>query len=151
MKDNCFNEFDPNAINVEEALTRILRSINSKRDFELIPLKKSHGRVLARNIKSDKNIPNYKNSAMDGYAVNIGSSNNSKHIFRCVGESFAGHPYSKNVRKNEAVKVMTGGMVPKSCNAVVMKELVEENEDNDPYSDNKLTKYQKRVIEDLIA
>ena len=33
----------------------------------------------------------------------------------------------------------------------IKQRLVYENEDNDPYSDNKLTKYQKRVIEDLIA
>ena len=33
----------------------------------------------------------------------------------------------------------------------IKQRLVDENEDNDPYSDNKLTKYQKRVIEDLIA
>ena len=31
MKDNCFNEFDPNALNVEEALSRILKSIASKK------------------------------------------------------------------------------------------------------------------------
>jgi phosphoheptose isomerase len=33
----------------------------------------------------------------------------------------------------------------------IKQRLVDENEDNDPYSDNQLTKYQKRVIEDLIA
>jgi molybdopterin biosynthesis enzyme len=34
-------------------------------------LKKTYGRVLAKNIKSNQDIPNYKNSAMDGYAVNL--------------------------------------------------------------------------------
>ena len=130
MKDNCFNEFDPNALNVEEALSRILKSIASKKDTELVPLKASYGRVLAKDIKSNQDIPNYKNSAMDGYAVcmDIPNSNN-KYTFRCVGESFAGRPYNKNVKINEAVKVMTGGMVPKSCNAVVMKELVKNIDD----------------------
>ena len=54
MKDNCFNEFDPNALNVEEALSRILKSIASKKDTELVPLKASYGRVLAKDIKSNK-------------------------------------------------------------------------------------------------
>ena len=130
MKDNCFNEFDPNALNVEEALSRILKSIARKKDTELVPLKESYGRVLAKDIKSNQDIPNYKNSAMDGYAVCMDDTNvNDKYTFRCVGESFAGRPYNKNVKINEAVKVMTGGMVPKSCNAVVMKELVKNIDD----------------------
>ena len=130
MKDNCFNEFDPNALNVEEALSRILKSIARKKDTELVPLKESYGRVLAKDIKSNQDIPNYKNSAMDGYAVCMDDTNvNNKYTFRCVGESFAGRPYNKNVKINEAVKVMTGGMVPKSCNAVVMKELVKNIDD----------------------
>jgi molybdopterin molybdotransferase len=126
MKDNCFNEFDPNALSVEVALMNILGSVVNKKDIELIPLKKTYGRILAKNVKSNQNIPNYKNSAMDGYAVNLENINNTKHTFSCVGESFAGHPYEKSVGVNEAVKVMTGGMVPKNCNAVVMKELVKE-------------------------
>tara|TARA_B100001063_G_C16718592_1_gene532213 strand:- start:223 stop:1476 length:1254 start_codon:yes stop_codon:yes gene_type:complete len=129
MKDNCFNEFDPNAIKVEMAVRKILESTVNKKDYELIPLKRAYGRVLAKDIKSHKNIPNYKNSAMDGYAVNIKNTNDTKHTFKCIGESFAGHPYEKNVNVNEAVKVMTGGMVPKNCNAVVMKELVKEEKD----------------------
>ncbi len=130
MKDNCFNEFDPNALSVEKALSRILKSIASKKDTELVPLKKSYGRVLAKDIKSNQNIPNYKNSAMDGYAVCMDDTKSKdKYTFRCVGESFAGRPYNKNVKVNEAVKVMTGGMVPNSCNAVVMKELVKNIDD----------------------
>tara|TARA_B100001564_G_C20628865_1_gene666063 strand:- start:250 stop:1509 length:1260 start_codon:yes stop_codon:yes gene_type:complete len=131
MKDNCFNEFDPNALNVEEALEKILKSIQSNKKTELIPLKETYGRVLANDVRSNHNIPNYKNSAMDGYALNITEKNviNNKKIFKCIGESFAGHPYDKNVKVNEAVKVMTGGMVPKSCNAVVMRELVDESND----------------------
>ena len=71
MKDNCFNEFDPNALSVEAALVNILGSVLNKKDIELIPLKKTYGRVLAKNVKSNQDIPNYKNSAMDGYAVNF--------------------------------------------------------------------------------
>ena len=66
---------------------------------------------------------------MDGYAINIKDFSNQNKIFKCVGESFAGNSYTKAVKPNHAIKVMTGGNVPKSCNAVVMKELVETNED----------------------
>ena len=124
MKDSCFNEFDPSAINVDKAISKILFASKIKNRVESVPLKKAYGRILAKSIKSNTNIPNYKNSAMDGYAVNFIKQKNNKYIFDCVGEPFAGHPYRKKIKKNQAIKVMTGGMVPNSCNAVIMKELV---------------------------
>ena len=129
MKDSCFNEFDPSAINVDKAISKILFASKIKNRVEGVPLKKAYGRILAKNIKSNKNIPNYKNSAMDGYAVNFVKQENNKYMFVCVGESFAGHPYRKKIKKNQAIKVMTGGMIPNSCNAVIMKELAEEVND----------------------
>ena len=36
MKDNCFNEFDPNAMSVEAALENILKSISSIKTLSLI-------------------------------------------------------------------------------------------------------------------
>ena len=128
MKDSCFNEYDPNALDVENALIKILKSIKTKKSYESVKLKDSFRRILAKDIKAKNNIPNYKNSAMDGYAINIKDFSKDEYIFDCIGESFAGHPYKGKVKTNEAVKVMTGALVPDSCNAVVMKELVHERE-----------------------
>tara|TARA_B100001741_G_C16517822_1_gene583169 strand:- start:329 stop:1594 length:1266 start_codon:yes stop_codon:yes gene_type:complete len=124
MKDNCFNEFDPNAMSVEAALENILKSISSIKTSEYVDLKSAYGRILSKNIKSKINVPNYKNSAMDGYAVNVSDFNEKNKTYDCIGESFAGNPFLKPVKKNQAIKVMTGGMVPSGCNAVVMKELI---------------------------
>ena len=124
MKDSCFNEFDPNAMSVEAALENILKSISSIKTSEYVDLKSAYGRILSKNIKSKINVPNYKNSAMDGYAVNVGDFNEKNKTYDCIGESFAGNPFLKPVKKNQAIKVMTGGMVPSGCNAVVMKELI---------------------------
>tara|TARA_B100000035_G_scaffold131003_1_gene111366 strand:+ start:3711 stop:4973 length:1263 start_codon:yes stop_codon:yes gene_type:complete len=127
MKDNCFNEFDPNAMSVEDALKNILKTIDNVKTTEFVDLKNAYKRILSKNIKSKINVPNYKNSAMDGYAVNIDDFNKTDKTFECIGESFAGKPFLKSVRKNQAIKVMTGGMVPSNCNAVIMRELVTEN------------------------
>ena len=124
MKDSCFNEFDPNAMSVEAALESILKSISSIKTSEYVDLKSAYGRILSKNIKSKINVPNYKNSAMDGYAVNVGDFNEKNKTYDCIGESFAGNPFLKPVKKNQAIKVMTGGMVPSGCNAVIMKELI---------------------------
>ena len=124
MKDSCFNEFDPNAISVEAAVKNILKSINSIKTSEYVDLKSAYGRILSKNIKSKINVPNYKNSAMDGFALNVGDFNEKNKTYDCIGESFAGNPFLKSVKKNQAIKVMTGGMVPSGCNAVIMKELI---------------------------
>ena len=129
MKDSCFNEFDPNALNVEDALSKILSSTSIKKSYELVKLKNSYKRILAKDIKANKNIPNYKNSAMDGFAVNISDISKKDFIFKCIGESFAGHPYKGKVKPNQAIKVMTGALVPDNCNAVIMKEMIEEKDD----------------------
>ena len=124
MKDSCFNEFDPNAMSVEAALENILKSISSIKTSEYVDLKSAYGRILSKNIKSKINVPNYKNSAMDGYAVNVSDFNEKNKTYDCIGESLAGNPFLKPVKKNQAIKVMTGGMVHFGCNAVVMKELI---------------------------
>ncbi len=127
MKDNCFNEFDPNALSVEQALRKILLNIRVKQDIEHVSLKDSVKRILGKNIKSTINVPNYKNSAMDGYAINVKDFNEKNNVYKCIGESFAGNPFNGRLKSNEAIKVMTGGLIPNTCNAVVMKELVKEN------------------------
>ena len=124
IEDNCFNEFDPNAVTVDDAIKKILIKIKTKSSTEEVDIKKAYGRVLARTVKSKINVPNYKNSAMDGYAMNIKCFSTKRNNFQCIGESFAGNPFKKNVGVNKAVKVMTGALVPSGCNAVVMKELV---------------------------
>ena len=87
MKDSCFNEFDPNAMSVEAALENILKSISSIKTSEYVDLKSAYGRILSKNIKSKINVPNYKNSAMDGYAVNVGDFNekNKTYDFKSNG------------------------------------------------------------------
>ena len=99
-------------------------SISSIKTSEYVDLKSAYGRILSKNIKSKINVPNYKNSAMDGYAVNVSNFNEKNKTYDCIGESFAGNPFLRPVKKNQAIKVMTGGMVPSGCNAVVMKELI---------------------------
>ncbi len=140
IKDNCFNDFDSNAISVEIAVQKILRSIKTKASSERVKIKQALGRVLAEDIKSTINVPNYKNSAMDGYAINVEDFSQENNIYKCIGESFAGDPYTNKVGINKAIKVMTGGLVPDSCNAVIMKELVKIK--------NNMIEIQSKVVKD---
>lgn len=115
------DDYDPNSILIEDALKKIKRLSKKINTYEYVNLIDSHNRVLYENVKSKLKVPNYDNSAMDGYALNINDLNKTK-IFSVAGSSLAGSPFKKNIKKNECVKIMTGAVLPKNCNIVIMKE-----------------------------
>jgi len=126
---SCMDDYDPNSILIEDALKKIKKLSKKINTYEYVNLIDSHNRVLYENVKSKLKVPNYDNSAMDGYALNINDLNKTK-IFSVAGSSLAGSPFKKNIKKNECVKIMTGAVVPKNCNIVIMKEeitLIEKN------------------------
>ena len=59
----------------------------------------SLGRIASKNIKSSINIPSFRNSAMDGYALNIENLKKNKYNLKEQGISLAGQAYDKEVKK----------------------------------------------------
>jgi len=125
LNNTCMNEFDPDALDEVSAIGKIINSIKSSIKHEKIEIGKSLGRVISRDIKSTLDIPNFKNSAMDGYAVNLRLLKLNKYVMRQKAVSYAGKPYSKKLLNNETIKVMTGSVIPENCDAVIMKEMVD--------------------------
>ena len=124
LENSCMNDFDPNALDEIQAIKRIVKSIKSSIKKEKLIIRNSIGRIVADDIKSNLDIPNFRNSAMDGYAINIKLLKSNKYILKEQGVSLAGKPYSKKLVKNETVKVMTGALIPDNADAVIMKEMV---------------------------
>ena len=116
------DDYDPNSILIEDAIKKI-------NTYEYVNLIDSHNRVIYENIKSKLKVPNYDNSAMDGYALNIKDLDKTK-IFSIKGSSLAGKPYKGTVKKNECVRIMTGAVLPKNCNIVIMKEEITKIDKN---------------------
>jgi len=81
--------------------------------------------ILAENIISQENIPNYNNSSMDGYAVKSSDTKKTPILLKIIGEVKAGQHFLKKTQKGEAVKIMTGTPIPKGADAVVMVERTE--------------------------
>ena len=117
------DDFDPNSIFIEDALKVINKMSKKIMDYEYVELKNSYGRIIFENIKSRLKVPNYDNSAMDGYALNIKDTKNNK-IFNVIGKSLAGSPSKKKIKKYQCIKIMTGAVVPKNCNVIIIKEEV---------------------------
>ncbi len=86
---------------------------------EIVPSAESAGRVLARDVVSDVDLPPFDKSAMDGYAIPAGDRTD---VFRVVGTVAAGQSPFPALAPGEAVRVMTGAPVPAGTAEVVMQE-----------------------------
>ncbi len=111
-----------NLLSFKGAKKVMLNSLR-KNKTETIDLEDSEDRVLASEIYSKINIPEFDNSAVDGFGFI-----NSKKIVRelkIIGESKPGKPFLGKINNNEAVKVYTGAYVLKELtkvNTVCMEE-----------------------------
>lgn len=91
----------------------MLKSLE-KNKTELVDLKNATDRILAEDIFSSNNIPEFSNSAVDGF----GFKNSKKKVknFRIIGESKPGQPFIGKIKKNEAIKVFTGAYILENIN-----------------------------------
>jgi molybdopterin molybdotransferase len=86
-----------------------------------VPLVEARGLALAEDVRAGFDSPPFDNSAVDGYAVRSEDAEAGR-TFKVVDEAPAGRPAQKEVREGEAIKIFTGGVVPRGADAVVMVE-----------------------------
>ena len=127
IKDSCINEFDPNALEEMQAVNKIIRAIKPIKSSEIVNIKNALHRTISSSVRASINVPSFRNSAMDGYALNLSDLKTNKFKLSEAGVSFAGKPFKSSLRKGEAVRVMTGALIPKNADAVIMKEMVAKN------------------------
>ena len=107
-------------IAVDEAVSRIAGAF-SVRPREDVPLTEAAGRVLADAIVASFDQPPQAVSAMDGYAVRAADAAVGASLF-VIGDSPAGKPFGGVVSDLQAVRIMTGGVLPSGADAVVIQE-----------------------------
>lgn len=105
-------------ITVEQAIHIVdsnSRRLNKKKRFSL---SEATGYVLAEDVMSPIDMPPFRQSAMDGYAVRAHDS----EFYHVKGELQAGDGKDFALQKGEAVRIFTGAPVPNDANAVVIQE-----------------------------
>lgn len=116
----------------EEARRIVLESASREMPAETVPLVLAAGRVLAESIVARENIPPAPNSAMDGYAVIAadvsGASLEVPVHLSIVDEASAGRVASRPLAPRQAIRIMTGGLVPEGADAVVEIESTSESD-----------------------
>ncbi|RIK94611.1 MAG: hypothetical protein DCC71_23460 [Proteobacteria bacterium] len=93
----------------------------------------AHGRVLAEAIVSQRTLPPFDVSAMDGYAVRCadlaGASKSAPVALRVAFEVAAGAAPDRAVAPGTAARIFTGAPVPPGADAVVRQEDVARDGD----------------------
>jgi molybdopterin molybdotransferase len=116
------DDYDPNSMPVEKARQFIKQYLDPVAETERVTLHQSLGRIIAQDILSPANVPNYDNSAMDGYAFNAQDLNTAQ--LKVIGTAFAGKAFSGTVASGECVRIMTGAVMPQGADTVAMQEKV---------------------------
>lgn len=116
-------------INVDDALRRILKAIKPLSD-ETVKFSEALARVLAEDVYSDSDIPAFDNSAMDGYALRAadttGACAKNPIILEVIEDLKAGGIPKNKIKPGEAIRIMTGAMLPRGADAVVVVELTKK-------------------------
>jgi molybdopterin molybdotransferase len=96
---------------------------------ERVSLWEAAGRILAADVTSPCQVPAFRRSMMDGFAVQaaetLGASEYNRLSLAEVGHAFPGKPYGGTVAAGQAVRIMTGAPMPSGADAVVPAEQAE--------------------------
>ena len=106
-------------IRIQEAKPWVERTAKSGAT-QRVSLQHSTNHYLACDVISSINMPPFRQSAMDGYALNTQPSN----VYTLIGEVKAGDEIQYQLQKGQAVRIFTGAPVPDTANAVVIQEKV---------------------------
>lgn len=112
-------------LSVADARARIDALVTPINGTEQLPIRSALNRILAIPVISSINVPPYTNSAMDGYALNGTDLPVSGTIrLNIIGRAMAGAPFAGSVAPGQAVRIMTGAVIPEGADTVLMQEHV---------------------------
>ncbi|MFE8701916.1 gephyrin-like molybdotransferase Glp [Cytobacillus sp. FJAT-54145] len=115
---------------VEETFQLINENITPLSEKVSKPLFEALHFVLAEDIEVKENVPNFRRSSVDGYAVKaadtFGSSESMPGFLNLIGEVKMGETPSRMIQMGEAMYVPTGGMLPEGSDSVIMIEHCED-------------------------
>ncbi|MDR6936694.1 MULTISPECIES: molybdopterin molybdotransferase MoeA [unclassified Luteibacter] len=101
-----------------EAYATAVRSLPTHR----VPLELALGAVLAETPRARIALPRFTQSSVDGYAVRADDGTAQR---RLVGTAAAGQPAAVAIGPGDAVRILTGGVLPEGADAVARQEIVE--------------------------
>lgn len=121
---SCADNYDPNSLHVDRARELILDLLPPVPGHERLFVRQALDRVLAKDVISPIDVPAHDNSAMDGWALRFDDlSANGETRLKNIGTAFAGRAFDGRLGSGEAVRIMTGAVLPPGVDCVVVQEV----------------------------
>ena len=93
---------------------------------ETVKLEQSVGRVLAQEIRANRDLPPYDVSAMDGFALRSADVAGGPAELTVIEDIKAGDLPTQTVVAGQCARIMTGAPVPPGADAVIRVEDTQE-------------------------
>ncbi|WP_378732943.1 gephyrin-like molybdotransferase Glp [Nocardia brasiliensis] len=110
-----------------DSIEQLLRPL-AARPVEAVTVPDALGRQLADDVRSPVDLPVFRNSAMDGYAVRAASVAVTPVTLPLVGVVAAGNAGQTPLPPATAIKVMTGAPIPPGADCVIPVEDVHSDD-----------------------
>ncbi|BFM08003.1 molybdopterin molybdotransferase MoeA [Halioxenophilus aromaticivorans] len=115
---------------LQQALDIILAAAQPLANTQRLNISQALGHYLAEDVVSPLDVPPQDNSAMDGYAINLGDSSATSGTtqFEVTQTINAGH-IGQPLLPNQAARIFTGAEIPAGANCVAMQENCTRSDD----------------------
>ncbi|MCU0250844.1 MAG: molybdopterin-binding protein [Vicinamibacterales bacterium] len=121
-------------ITLEAARDLVDGAIRPIERTERVRIDTASGRVVARAVEAQTDVPPFARAAMDGYAVRaadtFGASTHDPRALTWVETVFTGQVPGRPVGAHQCTEIATGAPVPDGSDAVVMVEETEKQPDH---------------------
>jgi molybdopterin molybdotransferase len=112
-----------NFISYEKSLEILNNIVLNRQSTQKLFITNAIGRVIAKDIITDHNSPEYPTSAMDGYAIKYADIKNSS--IEIIDKNPAGSVVEKEVIIGTCIKTFTGSLMPKGSDTLIPIENVQ--------------------------
>ena len=115
-------------ISIDKALEFLLKAVDENSELLDLVLPDAMGCVLADSQQAEFDVPDFDNSAMDGYAINTADVEIPGTLLPVSQTIAAGH-IGEALQSGTAARIFTGALIPSGANAVVIQENIRVEND----------------------
>jgi molybdopterin molybdotransferase len=121
LLDDCFLH-DRERLRHEEAVALILTRLSPVASSEEIDTHEALGRVLAEDVVAPRDVPDFTNAAVDGYAFAHAALEGGSTRLPVAMRVAAGHAPRQPLALGTAARIFTGAAMPEGADTCVMQE-----------------------------
>jgi len=119
---------------LETAYNEYVEPFKIQKSSILCNIENCRGKVLTKNYPALTNLPGFRRSTVDGYAVNskttFGASQQNPVYLPLAGEILMGEVADFTLKPGFVAEISTGGALPEGADSVVMIEYTDKLKDN---------------------